>query len=267
LYTSGASHIAETYHGTYEFLPKKQTFRALAHTPKPRIYGIQTAKVVPKKNEDGEEISTDKYGRVSVQFHWDNEPKKSCPIRVAQVWAGNNWGGIFIPRVGMEVVLEFLEGDPDRPLIVGCVYNADNEVPYELPDKKTKAGWKSQSSKGGSGYNELVFDDDAGHEKIGMHAERDHEVVIRNMQKVEIGENFQSMGNAREVTLKAGNDKLTLDTGSRKVEIAMNDHLSVGVSITLECGASRITMNSSSIMLNSPLISLNGAMVKINGGP
>ena len=89
-------------------------------TPKPRIHGIQTAKVVGKKGEENEEISTDEHGRIWVQFFWDREPKLTCPIRVAQVWASKKWGGIFIPRVGMEVVVEFLEGDPDRPLVVGC---------------------------------------------------------------------------------------------------------------------------------------------------
>ena len=106
-------------------------FRSLPLTPKPRIYGIQTAKVVTKKGEDGEEISTDEHGRIWVKFHWDREPQKTCPIRVAQVWAGKQWGGQFIPRMDMEVVVEFLEGDPDRPLVTGCVFNGDNKYPYD----------------------------------------------------------------------------------------------------------------------------------------
>ena len=141
-------------------------------TPRPRIHGIQTAKVVGKKGEENEEISTDEHGRIWVQFFWDREPKLTCPIRVAQVWASKKWGGVFTPRVGMEVVVEFLEGDPDRPLVVGCVYNGDNKVPYDLPDNKTIAGWKSDSSKGGNGYNEFIFEDKKSSENIRMHAEK-----------------------------------------------------------------------------------------------
>jgi type VI secretion system secreted protein VgrG len=127
---------AEVYHGAYEFLPCQRPFRMLPKTPKPRIYGIQTAKVVGKKGEEGEEISTDELGRIWVKFYWDRGPSLTCPIRVAQMWAGNKWGAMFIPRVGMEVVVDFLEGDPDKPLVTGCVYNGDNKPPWELPKKK-----------------------------------------------------------------------------------------------------------------------------------
>ena len=116
----------------------------------PRVEGPQTAIVV---GEDGEEISTDKYGRVKVQFHWDREGKNdensSCWVRVAQVWAGQGWGAMHIPRIGQEVIVEFLEGDPDRPIIIGRVYNADNMPPYALPDNKTQSGIKRRSTKGG----------------------------------------------------------------------------------------------------------------------
>ncbi len=139
-------------------------------TPKPRIYGIQTAKVVGKKGEENEEISTDENGHIWVQFFWDREPKKSCPVRVAHAWSGKQWGTQFIPRIGMEVVVEFLEGDPDRPLVTGCVYNGDNKVPYDLPDNKTQSGTKSDSSKGHHGYNEFMFEDKKGDELIRMHA-------------------------------------------------------------------------------------------------
>ena len=182
---------AEIYRGVYEFLPSDIPFRMLPLTPKPRIYGIQTAKVVTKKGEDGEEISTDEHGRIWVKFHWDREPQKTCPIRVAQVWAGKQWGGQFIPRIGMEVVVEFLEGDPDRPLVTGCVYNGDNKYPYTLPDNKTQSGLKSDSSKGHNGYNEFMFEDKKdGPRFIRMHAEKDHLVEILNSETTEIGQKF-----------------------------------------------------------------------------
>ena len=167
-------------------------FRSLPLTPKPRIYGIQTAKVVTKKGEDGEEISTDEHGRIWVKFYWDREPQKTCPIRVAQVWASKQWGGQFIPRIDMEVVVEFLEGDPDRPLVTGCVFNGDNKYPYTLPDNKTQSGLKSDSSKGHNGYNEFMFEDKKGSEDIRMHAEKDHDVTIKDTQTVMIGEAFTS---------------------------------------------------------------------------
>ena len=154
----------QVYYGYYEFLPSDRPFRILPPTPKPRICGIQTAKVVGKKGEDNEEISTDEHGHIWVQFFWDREPKKSCPIRVSQSWASKQWGEQFIPRIGMEVVVEFLEGDPDRPLVTGCVYNGDNKLPYTLPDDKTQSGLKSDSSKGHNGYNEFMFEDKKGSE-------------------------------------------------------------------------------------------------------
>ncbi len=208
-------------------------FRPLPLTPKPRIYGIQTAVVVGKKGEDSEEISTDEYGRIWVKFHWDREPQKTCPIRVAQVWAGKKWGGIFTPRLGMEVVVDFLEGDPDRPLVTGCVYNDDNKPPYDLPDNKTMDGWKSNSSKGGGGYNELVFEDKKSSEKIRMHGEKDHEVVIKDTQTFTIGEAFtgQNGSASRNWTLKQGDDKLMIEMGNQSVTLQMGNQ-----STTLQMG-------------------------------
>jgi len=224
-YRSGAGTGTQGYHGAFVFQPSDRPYRCLPLTPKPRIYGIHTARVVGKKGEESEEISTDEYGRIWVQFHWDREPQKSCPVRVAQVWAGKKWGGIFIPRVGMEVVVDFLEGDPDRPLVTGCVYNGDNGPPYDLPDNKTMAGWKSNSSKGGSGYNEFVFEDKTGSEKIRMHGEKDHEVVIKNSESWTIGEVFPSPQGSpsRETTLKMGDDKLTLNMGDQNVTLEMGN--------------------------------------------
>ena len=128
-----------TYFGSYEFLPSNQPFRAQIVTPKPLINGIQTAKVVTKDDDSTEEIDVEKLGEIYVRFYWDRKKKRSCRLRVAQVWSGKKWGGQIIPRVGQEAVIEFLEGDPDRPLVIGTVYNDEYKPPYELPAKKTIA--------------------------------------------------------------------------------------------------------------------------------
>jgi type VI secretion system secreted protein VgrG len=145
LFRSGSSSGGEeTYSGRYEFLPSDKPFRAPLLTPRPVVRGPQTAKVVG----DGE-IDVDEHGRIIVQFHWDRKKDESRRVRIGQVWSGKNWGGIFIPRVGMEVIVEFLEGDPDQPLVVGTVYNDDYMPPYDLPGDKNIAGWKSRSTEGG----------------------------------------------------------------------------------------------------------------------
>jgi type VI secretion system secreted protein VgrG len=222
-YGSAQGGDAPAYHGNYEFLPSKRQFRSLPLTPKPRIHGIQTAKVVAQKGEDREEISTDKNGHIWVQFYWDRKPQKSCPIRVSQSWANKRWGEQFIPRIGMEVVVEFLEGDPDRPLVTGCVYNGDNEHPYTLPNDKTQSGLKSHSSKGGNGYNEFMFEDYKDKELVRMHAQKDHDVTVRNSEKWTIGEAFTTpQGQAsRATTLENGDDSLTIQKGNRSVEISL----------------------------------------------
>jgi type VI secretion system secreted protein VgrG len=209
--TYGTSGDAASYQGQYQFLQSDRPFRTLPLTPKPRIHGIQTAKVVTKKGEDNEEISTDEHGHIWVQFYWDREPKKSCPIRVAQSWASKQWGEQFIPRIGMEVVVEFLEGDPDRPLVTGCVYNGDNKPPYALPDNKTQSGLKSDSTKGHNGYNEFMFEDKKGHELIRMHAQKDHEVTVENSEKWTIGRD--------RTTTVEGDDTLTIKNGDFNAEV------------------------------------------------
>jgi type VI secretion system secreted protein VgrG len=280
----------QVYHGYYEFQPSDRPFRMLPLTPKPRIHGIQTAKVVGKKGEENEEISTDEHGRIWVQFFWDRDPKLTCPIRVAQVWASKKWGGIFIPRVGMEVVVEFLEGDPDRPLVIGAVYNGDNKVPYDLPDNKTIAGWKSDSSKGGNGYNELIFEDKKSSENIRMHAEKDHNVTVRNAETWTIGEAFTPPKGSpsRSATLKNGDDQLTIQMGDRNVTIPMGSQSTTAMlSITHTVGMTTVTLTpaarsvespvinhtaetvinytaGATINLTAPIINLNG-MVLING--
>jgi type VI secretion system secreted protein VgrG len=156
-------------------------FRPARTTPRPIVKGPQTAVVVGPK---GEEIYTDKYGRVKVHFHWDRYDKQdensSCWIRVAHSWAGKRWGAIHIPRLGQEVVVDFLEGDPDQPLITGSVYNDEQKVPYDLPGEMTKSTLKSNSTKGGVGFNEIRLEDKKDQEQIFIHAERNLDVRVKN---------------------------------------------------------------------------------------
>jgi type VI secretion system secreted protein VgrG len=121
---------------------------------------------------------------VKVQFHWDRlggrDENSSCFVRVSQSWAGAGWGFIQIPRIGQEVVVDFIEGDPDRPIITGRVYNAAEMPPYGLPGSATQSGWKSNSSPGGGGYNELMFEDKAGEELVNFQAQKDHALLVKN---------------------------------------------------------------------------------------
>src|SRR5262249_26494688 len=171
-----------SYGNSFTCIPQSVVFRPQRVTPKPLMQGCQTATVV---GPAGEEIYTDKYGRVKVQFHWDREGKRdensSCWIRVSSPWAGKSWGGISIPRIGQEVIVDFLEGDPDRPIIVGRVYNAEQMPPYGLPAGKVVSGLKSDTHKG-DGYNELSFDDTAGTEKITIHGQYDMNTTVEHDQ-------------------------------------------------------------------------------------
>ena len=209
-YSSGSSSGSEgVYTCSFTALSSKQQFRAERTTPKPLVQGPQTAVVV---GPSGEEIHTDKFGRVKVQFHWDRYGKKdqnsSCWVRVAQLWAGTQWGGIHIPRMGQEVIVEFLEGDPDRPIITGRVYNNDNMPPYELPANATQSGIKSHSSKGGSAdnFNELRFEDKKGEELVYIHAEKDQARVVENDEAIQVG-NDRAETIGRDRSLEVGRDK------------------------------------------------------------
>lgn len=170
-----------SYSNHFSCISAEIPYRPLRVTPKPVVRGVQTAVVV---GTQGEEIYTDEFGRVKVQFHWDRQGKKdeksSCWIRVSQLWAGEHWGGMYIPRIGQEVIVDFIEGDPDRPIITGRVYNGDNHVPYKLPDDKTKSTIKSNSSKGGKGYNEFRFEDRKSSEQIFIHAERNMDTHVKH---------------------------------------------------------------------------------------
>ncbi|WP_315832425.1 type VI secretion system Vgr family protein [Bradyrhizobium prioriisuperbiae] len=254
----GGQHV---YFGSFEFLPSDRPFRAPLVTPKPRINGVQTAKVVTKDDNSNEEIDVEELGEIYVRFFWDRKKKRSCRLRVAQVWSGKRWGGQIIPRVGQEVVVEFLEGDPDRPLVIGTVYNDEYKLPYDLPSKKTIAGLKSDSTKGGSGYNEWNFEDKKGSEKITIHAEKDHDVTVRDTETRTIGDKAMG-GDTRKTTLKNGNDKLDINLGGQHITMTMDQTVDAGISISLtanvmikfQVGASSITLTPAAILINAPII-------------
>jgi type VI secretion system secreted protein VgrG len=197
-----------------EAIDAQTPFRPDRRTPKPVVQGAQTAIVVGKA---GEEIFTDKYGRVKVQFHWDRygkqDEKSSCWIRVAQVWAGKSWGAIHIPRIGQEVIVSFLEGDPDQPIITGRVYNGDSMPPYGLPGNATQSGIKSRSSKGGgeANFNEIRFEDKKGSEQLYIHAEKDQDTLVEHDETRQVGhDQTQKVGHDR--TREVGNDEtITID--------------------------------------------------------
>ncbi len=171
------------YSNHFTCIPLAVPFRPQRVTPRPTVHGSQTAVVV---GPGGDEIFTDKYGRVKVQFHWDRHGKldadSSCWIRVATLWAGRNWGVIHIPRIGQEVVVDFLEGDPDQPIIVGSVYNADMMPPWALPGNKTQSGIQTRSSLGGSGanFNQIRFEDKKGSEQVHIHAEKNQDIEVEH---------------------------------------------------------------------------------------
>lgn len=260
-YRSGGGGETD-YMGSYEFLDSTVPYKAPLLTPKPLVHGPQTAKVVGK---EGEEIDVDEYGRILVLFHWDRKKMNSCRLRVAHVWAGKQWGGQFIPRIGMEALVEFLEGDPDRPLVVGAVYNGDYKHPYALPDKKTQSGVKSDSSIGHGGYNEFMFEDKKDSEKVRMHAQKDHQVVVLNTETWDIGEKFKG-GDAetRTTKLHQGSDKLTIAVGNQTIDIAKNLKTTANVSIKFICGASMIEMTPSEIKVTSGHIAFSAPKIDWN---
>lgn len=229
----------------YRLMPHEVAFRPARTTPKPVMKGPQTAVVV---GPSGEEIYTDEYSRVKVHFHWDRlgnrDEASSCFVRVSSVWAGSGWGFIQIPRIGQEVIVDFLEGDPDQPIITGRVYNAAQMPPYELPGNATQSGWKSNSSPGGGGWNELRFEDKKGEEEVYFQAEKDHNELVKNNETRNIGNDWvedvghdatQSVGNDR--TESVGHDKSTTVGNNRTVSIGVDDDETVGSNRSLTVGA------------------------------
>ena len=256
--SSGRGGAGASFSCFFKAIPDQTTFRPARITPKGKIRGPQTAVVVGPEND---EIYTDSLGRVKVQFHWDREGKtdenSSCMVRVSTAIAGSSWGMVAIPRIGQEVIVDFLEGDPDQPIIVGSVYNEENKVPYSLPDNMTQSGFKSRSTDGkkGSGepknFNEIRFEDKKDNEEIFIQAEKDFKRVVKNNDVLQVGlqssdvkdgvgDQTIEIHNNRTVTLKdgkEGNDKLTIEKGDRTTKIKEgSDDLYAKKKITIEAG-------------------------------
>ncbi|AOE62972.1 type VI secretion system tip protein VgrG [Pseudomonas corrugata] len=252
--TSGGAPSAQ-FESSLTCIDAQQSYRPLPHTHRPIVKGPQTALVVGPK---GEEIWTDQFGRVKVHFYWDRHDQSnensSCWIRVSQSWAGKNWGSMQIPRIGQEVIVSFLEGDPDRPIITGRVYNAEQTVPYDLPDNATQSGMKSRSSKGGTpaNFNEIRMEDKKGAEQLYIHAERNQDIVVEVDESHSVGhDRNKSIGHDETVTI--GNNRLRivkqediLSVGLRKTDsISQSYVIEVGENLRLVCGESILELNAS----------------------
>jgi type VI secretion system secreted protein VgrG len=231
-YTTGETVILK-YKNEFNCAPAALPFRPARVTRKPTVLGAQSAVVV---GTAGQEIFTDKYGRVKVQFFWDRDGKKdansSCWVRVAQPWAGKQWGGFFLPRIGHEVLVDFLEGDPDQPIITGSVYNAENMPPYTLPDNMTRSTIKTRSTTKGTAenFNEIRFEDKKDSEEIYVHAEKDFNRVVENNDTLKVGFEKKDKGdqtidihNNRTVTIAEGNELFKVKKGTRTVEVDTGD--------------------------------------------
>lgn len=294
----GGDDVVTDYRNYFTAIPKANVYRPPRRTRKPIVQGSQTAVVVGKS---GEEIWVDKYGRVKVQFYWDQLGQKdetsSCWVRVSQAWAGKNWGWITLPRIGQEVIVDFLEGDPDRPIITGRVYNADQTVPYTLPANQTQSGIKTRSSKGGSSdnYNELRFEDKKGEEVFYMHAEKDMTTevehddsqLVQNNRTIEVdGTHTEkivkdttieitegnlsvtidqgnetrklSMGN-QSITLSMGNQSTTLSMGNQTTSVELGSISTTAMqSISLTVGPSSIVISPEGVTIAAPMVSITG---------
>ncbi len=227
----GVSHsfddYGRSYGNTFQSIPEDVPFRPKRITPKPRIESIQTAVVV---GPSGEEIHTDVHGRIKVQFHWDrlgaNDESSSRFVRVQQPWAGAGWGFVFIPRMGMEVIVDFINGDPDHPLVVGCVYNGEHPPPYALPDEKTKSTIKSETSLGGGGYNEIRFEDKAGEEEVFTHAQKDQNEIVENDHTTTVHHD-QSIRVDNDQTQEVGNDQTEHIFNNQSLEVDVDRTIQV----------------------------------------
>ncbi|MCM8534121.1 MAG: type VI secretion system tip protein VgrG [Lentisphaeraceae bacterium] len=291
----------------FQAIDSKTAFRPQRKARKTFVQGPQTAIITGKA---GEEIWTDEHGRVKVQFHWDRESKadenSSCWIRVSQLWAGKKWGAMYIPRIGQEVIVEFLEGDPDKPIITGRIYNGTNKPPYDLPAEKTKSTIKSNSSKGGAGFNEIRLEDKKGEEQIFIHAEKNEDVRVKNdsmewigndrhlhvinnqHELVDIdkhshvkGDRFTQIVGDDNVTVKGDyNEKTTgtysLDVGSDifqksgsniGVEASSNIHIKAGTNIVIEAGVKiSLKVGGNFVDISPAGVAIKGSMVLINSG-
>ncbi|MBU5613040.1 type VI secretion system Vgr family protein [Geomonas azotofigens] len=279
-----ATGSISSYQNSFECIPHQTPYRPTRLTPKPIVPGPQTAVVV---GPPGEEIHTDQYGRVKVKFHWDREGKGddscSCWIRVSQPLAGNGWGALFLPRVGHEVVVDFLEGDPDRPVVIGQLHNGMNLPPYQLPAEKTKICIKSCSTPGGQGYNELRFDDKKGAEQLYLHAQREqvnrvnedslewvgqdrHLVVNRDrLEKVARDQHLQVAGDCNQSI----DGDLSITIGADlQLKVATKYALQAGEAVNIKAAKSIVveSLTQVSLQVGGSFITITPAGVAIVGG-
>lgn len=288
---SVARELKNGYSNRFSAVPGNTPFRPALRHLKPRILGSQTAVVT---GPEGQEIHCDAYGRVRVRFHWDRDTNEndttSCWLRVASSWAGNRYGAVAIPRVGMEVLVTFLESDPDQPVVSGCLYHAEQVPPYPLPENKTRSVFKTLSSPGGGGYNELRIEDRKGQEQIFVHAQRDWDENIENDQKIRVGHErhdrveagsfSEFMAEEHRVTHACrlsevrGDDHLTVGQTqhtqlgmSYLVRAGQEVHLEAGEQIVIDAGM-EITLNAggSFIKIDPGGITLCGPTVRLNSG-
>ena len=263
---SEPSEEGAIYRNRFRAVPESVRYRPARKTRKPLVEGPQTAVVV---GPPGEEIYPDEYGRVKVQFHWDRlgqrDQDSSCWIRVSQMHAGKGWGYTDLPRIGEEVIVDFLEGDPDRPIITGRVYNADNMPPFALPAGKTRRG-NTTNTYQGAGYNEMSMDDTPGAEQIRIHGQYNMDTVVGNNQTLKVNvDRTTQIGNndVREVggsSLEhvAVDKRVTVD-GNIDISAGSNIVIRAGTSITFLCGSAMIHMNQAGV------ISISGTLVSVAG--
>lgn len=249
----GALDRTLSYENHFCCVERAAPYRPPRKTPRPSVQGVQTALVV---GQGEEEISTDKQGRVMVRFRWDrlgaSAGECSCWVRVSQLMAGAGWGSIWIPRAGQEVVVAFEQGDPDRPLITGCLYHAHHLPPFGLPRHKTRSGFRTHTTPGGKGYNELSFEDGAGAEVVRLRAQRDlrvragndHTTTVRQEQSITVeqgdrcvgvlkgdltedvaGQRVSRVGKGHYTTIQQGDDQLSIQKGSRIILVEDGNHI------------------------------------------
>ncbi len=248
-FDSGSGDSMELYHCSIVVMDKDKPFRSERITPKPIVQGPQTAIVVGR---EGDEITTDSYGRVIVQFHWDRYGKKnensSCWVRVSQLWAGKQWGAMHIPRIGQEVIVSFIEGDPDRPIITGRVYNAVNMPPYDLEANKTQSGIKSRSTLEGGpdNFNEIRMEDYLGEEELYIQAEKNENILVKHNKGEKVGNNETiNIGNDRveivghDETITVKNDRKEQVEHDETLDVGNNRERNVGVDETINIGSDR----------------------------
>lgn len=260
--SGGASGTGPQYTCSFTAISSRNPYRSAQTTPKPAIQGIQTAVVV---GPAGDEIHTDPYGRVKIQFHWDrygkHDENSSCWVRVSHPTAGKGWGAVQIPRIGQEVIVEFLEGDPDRPIITGRVYNNDNMPPYGLPAGGMVSGMKSNSTPGGGGYNEMSMNDTKGEEKVTIHAQFDMDTTVENDQTLTVHNNRTTTIDVDDTETVSGNQTINIGV-DQKETIGSNKTESIGANETRTIGKNKtetVTINTAETIGVAKELSIGGA--------